>query len=144
MIVDQRYQNSVEKNLLRKELVDAPPVQHRFRRQHHPREAKTVGKAEPETRTVNDAAVAIEDVRFVLVRLAGVEGEEIFRDGDRWIACGRDRLQQIEGAAVFLVKDGARQVVAARRVAAEKETAAQHLARLVDRDVRPGYTPRCG
>ena len=54
------------------------------------------------------------------------------------IACGRDRLQQIERAAEFLVKDGARQVVAARRAAAEKEPAAQPLVRLVDRDVAPG------
>ena len=43
-------------------------------------------------------------------------------DGSR--AEGTD-FEKIEGAAEFLVKDGARQVVAARRVAAEKETAAQ-------------------
>ena len=125
--------------LLGKELLDAPPVQHRFGRQHDPREAEAVAQAEAETRTMYDAAVAIEDVRPVMVRLAGVEGEEFLRDGNRGIACGGDRLEQIERAAEFLVKDGARQVVAALRAAAEKEPAAQPLVRLVDRDVRPGH-----
>src|SRR5690348_12398923 len=88
---------------------------------------------------MHDAAVAIEDVRPVLVRLARVEGEEVLRRGDGGIACGGDRLEQIERAAEFLVEDRAGQVVAALRAAAEKEPAAQPLVRLVDRDVRPGH-----
>src|SRR4029077_18228260 len=127
------------KKLLGKELLNAPPIQHRFGRQHDPREAEAVAQAEAETRSMYDAAVALEDVRLVMVRLAGVEGEEFLRDGNRGIACGRDRLEQIERAAEFLVKYGARQVVAALRAAAEKEPAAQPLVRLVDRDVRPGH-----
>src|SRR5262245_20984154 len=87
---------------------------------------------------MHDAAVAIEDVRFVLVRLAGIEGEEVLGDGNGGIAGGGDQLEQVERAAEFLVEDGARQVVAALRTAAEKEPAAQQLVRLVDRDVDPG------
>src|SRR5262249_54004928 len=89
--------------------------------------------------TVHDAAVAIEDVRLVLVRLPRIEGEEILRDGNRGIACRGNRLEQIERAAEFLVKDGARQIVAALRAAAEKEPAAQLLVRLIDRDIRPRH-----
>src|SRR5438105_13733855 len=74
-----------------------------------------------------------------MVRLARIEGEEILRDGNRGIACGGDRLEQIERAAEFLVKHGARQVVAALRAAAEKESTAQPLVRLIDRDIRPGH-----
>ena len=53
------------------------------------------------------------------------EGEEFLSDGNRGLARGGDRLEQIERAAEFLVKDGAGQVVAALRTAAEKEPAAQ-------------------
>src|SRR5436853_5042363 len=74
-----------------------------------------------------------------MVRLARIEGEEILRDGNRGIACGWDRLEQIERAAEFLVEHGARQVVAALRAAAEKESTAQPLVRLIDRDIRPGH-----
>src|SRR6266545_3446761 len=84
---------------------------------------------------MHDAAIAIEDVRLVLVRLAGIEGEKVLRDRDRRVACGRDGLQQIERAAEFLVKDGARKVEAVRGAAVEKESAAHHIIRLVDRDV---------
>jgi hypothetical protein len=73
MIVDQSNQNSVEKNRGEK-LLDAPSVQHRFGRQHDPREAEAVTEAQPETRTMHDAAVAIEDVRPVVVWLARIEG----------------------------------------------------------------------
>src|SRR4029077_9128324 len=59
--------------------------------------------------------------------------------GNSGIAGGGDRLEQFERAAKFLVEDGARQVVAARRAAAEKEPTAQQLFRFVDRDVRPGH-----
>jgi hypothetical protein len=31
---------------------------------------------------MHDAAVAIEDVRLVLVRLARIEGEKVLRDGN--------------------------------------------------------------
>ena len=122
-----------------KELLDPPAVQERFGCQYDPREAKAVAQAEAETRPMNDAAVAIDDVRPVVVRLGCIEGEEVVRDRNRGIACGGDRLEQIERAAVFLVEDGARQVVAALRAAAEKEPAAQHLAGIVDCDVRPGH-----
>jgi hypothetical protein len=54
---------------------------------------------------MNDATVAIDDVRPVMVRLGCIEGEEVVRDGNRGIACGGDRLEQIERAAEFLVKD---------------------------------------
>src|SRR5262249_52278730 len=88
---------------------------------------------------MHGAAVAIEDMRPVLVRLARIEGEEFVRDGNRGIACGGDRLEQLEGAAKFLVEHGARQVVAALRAATEKEPTTHPLVRLVDRDVLAGY-----
>src|SRR5437763_16955700 len=74
-----------------------------------------------------------------MVRLAHIEGEEILGDGNRGIACGGDRLEQMERAAEFRVKHGARQVVAALRAAAEKESTAQPLVRLIGRDIRPGH-----
>src|SRR5215831_20440989 len=88
---------------------------------------------------MHGAAVAIEDVRPVLVRLARIEGKEFVCDGNRGIACRGDRLEQLEGAAKFLVEHGARQVVATLRAAAEKKPAAQLLVRLVDRDVLAGH-----
>jgi hypothetical protein len=36
-----------------------------------------------------------------------VEGEEFVRDGNGGIACGGDRLEQLKGAAKFLVEHGA-------------------------------------
>jgi hypothetical protein len=57
MIVDQTSQDSVEKNSLEKKLIDASPVEHRFGRQHNPREAEPVAKAEAETRTMHDVAI---------------------------------------------------------------------------------------
>ena len=87
----------------RKEFDDAPPVQHRFGRQQNPRKAEAVTQAQAETRAMHDAAVAIENVRPVTVRLASIEREEFLRDGNRWIACGGDPLEQFEGAAKFLV-----------------------------------------
>jgi hypothetical protein len=125
--------------LLGKELIDTPPAQHCFGRQHDPREAQPVAQAEAEPPTVHDAAVAIEDVSLVLVRLARIEGEEILRDGNRGIACRGNRLEQVERAAEFLVKDGAREVVAIPRAAAEIEPAAQLLVRLIDCDIRPRH-----
>src|SRR5262245_11988684 len=88
---------------------------------------------------MHDPAVAIEDVRLVMVGLARIEAEEFVRDGNRGIACGGDRLEQLEGAAKFLVEHGAGQVVATLRVAAEKEPTAHPLVRLVDRDVVAGH-----
>jgi hypothetical protein len=93
---------------LRKELLDAPPFQHRFRRQQNPREAEAVAQTQAETRAMHDAAIAIEDVRLVVVRLVPIEGEELVRDGNRGIACRGDRLEQLEGTAIFLVEYGAR------------------------------------
>src|SRR5579872_5082360 len=88
---------------------------------------------------MHDPAVAIENVRSVLIRLALIEGEEVVRDGNCGIARRGNRVEQIEGTAKFLVKDGPRQVVAARRIAIEEETTANEFVRLVDRDVRPGH-----
>src|SRR5690348_11446541 len=88
---------------------------------------------------MNDAAVAIEDVRLVMVRLACIEGEEFVRDGNSGIACGGNRLEQFECATEFLVEHRAGQVVTAVRAAAEKEPTAQQLVRLIDRDVLAGH-----
>src|SRR6185312_10392175 len=99
---------------------------------------ETVAETETEARTMHDAAVAIEDVRLVLIGIGLIEGEEVVGDRNLGIARGRNRLEQIERAAEFFVEDGAWQVVAARRVAPEKEPAAQPIVRLVDRDVGPG------
>jgi hypothetical protein len=96
-------------------------------------------EAQAETRTMHDAAVAIEDVRPVMVRLAGIEREEFLGDGNRGIACGGNRPEQFKRAAEFLVEYRARQVVASLRTAAEKEPAAQLLVRLIDSDVLAGY-----
>src|SRR6516225_4909907 len=84
---------------------------------------------------MRDVTVSIEDVRLVMVRLVRIEGEEFFGDGNRGIACGGDRLEQLEGAAIFLVEHRAREVVATLSAATEKETTANPLVRLVDRDV---------
>ena len=65
-----------------KELFDPPPIQLRFGRQHDPHEAEAVAQTKAETRTMYDAAVAIEDVRLVLVRLARIESEKVLRDGN--------------------------------------------------------------
>ena len=65
-----------------KEFFDPPPVQHRFGRQHDPREAEAVPQAKAVAPTVHDAAVAIEDMRLVLVWLARIEGEKLLRDGN--------------------------------------------------------------
>ena len=46
--------------------------------------------------------------------------------------------EQIQSAAEFLVEDRARQVVAAFRIASQKEPAAKLLVCLVNRDVRTG------
>jgi hypothetical protein len=88
---------------------------------------------------VNDVQVAIDDVRFVVVPVPVIEGEELILDGNVWIGCGGDRREQVESAAEFLVEDGTGQVVAALRIAIQKEPAAQLLIRLVDRDVVPGH-----
>ena len=61
------------------------------------------------------------------VRLARIEAEEFVRDENR----GIDRLEQLEGAAKFLV--------ATLRAAAEKEPTAHPLVRLVDSDVLAGH-----
>src|SRR6185437_4135006 len=124
---------------LGKELVDAPPVQQKFGRQHDPRQGQPVEQAQPETWTAHDVEVAIEDVRLVMVRLAIIEVEEILRDGNGRISFGWNRIEQIERAAELLVEDRARQVVAALRAPAEKEPAAQQRVRLVDRDVRTSH-----
>jgi hypothetical protein len=86
-----------------------------------------------------DAAIPIENVGPVMVPLARIKSEEVFRHGNGGVACRGDRLEQIERAAEFLVKDGAGQVVAALRAAAEKESTAQPLVGLVNRDIGPGH-----
>ena len=46
------------------ELLDALPVQHRFRGQRDAREGEAVGEAQAEMRAMDDAEVAIEDMRL--------------------------------------------------------------------------------
>jgi hypothetical protein len=141
MIVDHSSQNSVEKKCGAKKFLDPSPVQPRFRRQREPHEVEAVAQAEAVMRGVrHDAAVAIDDVRPVAKRVARIEGEEFFFDRNRRIARRRDRLQQVERAAEFVVEDGTRQVVAGLRIAAQKEPAAHPLIRLVDRDVLAGHS----
>jgi hypothetical protein len=82
MSVDQKEPEFGQEKLPGKELFDPPPVQHRFGRQHDAREAEAVAQAKAETRTMHDAAVVIEYVRPVLVRLARIEGEKVLRDGN--------------------------------------------------------------
>ena len=104
------------------------------------REVEEVAKRQAETRAMrHDLAIAIDDVRPVIERVALIEGEEFILDGDRRIACGGDRRKQVERAAEFLVEDGAGQVVAALRASVQKESAAQLFIRLVDRDVLTGH-----
>ena len=89
-------------------------------------------------RVMHDAEVAIDDVRFVVEGVVIVESEELIPDGFLGIGFGGDVREQVESAAELLVKDGAGQVVPARRVAAQKEPAAEALIRFVDRDVLAG------
>jgi hypothetical protein len=138
MIVDQSNQNSVEKKSAEK--LDAPSVQHRFGRQREPGEVKAVAQAQAEMRPVDDLAVAIDNVRPVMERIAFVEGEEFVFDGDRWIACGGDRREQVECTAKFRVKDGtAWQDVTGLRTATQRERATHLLVRLVDSNVLAGH-----
>ena len=81
---------------------------------------EAIAPAQPETRAMHDVAAAIDEARSVVERVAGVKGEEFFFDGNSGIACGRDGIKQVECAAEFAVKDGAGQVVAARRTAARR------------------------
>jgi hypothetical protein len=55
---------------------------------------------------VHDVAVAIDEARPVVERVARIEGEEFFFDGNGRIACGGDRIKQVECTAEFVVKDG--------------------------------------
>ena len=68
-----------------------------------------------------------------------VESEELILDGNLRVGQGRDRREQVESAAEFLVEDGAGQIVAARRAPLEEEAAAELAIRLVDRDVLAGH-----
>src|SRR5215831_2923111 len=124
----------------RKELLDAPSVQPRFGRQREPRQLEAVVPAQAEARAVHDVAVAVDEARPVVERVASTEGEEFFFDGNSWIACRRDRIKRVECAAELIVKDRTRQVVAALRTAAQKEPAPHPLIRLVDRDVLAGHS----
>jgi hypothetical protein len=69
---------------------------------------------------VDDAAVVMDEMRVVTIRLGGIEIEKLLRDGLGSIGRGGNRFEQIEGAPVFLVEDGARQIVAALCIALEK------------------------
>ena len=90
-------------------------------------------------RAMHDVEVAIDDVRFVVEGVVIVESEELIPDGCLGIGLGGDIREQVESAAEFLVKDGAGQVVAARRAAIQEEPAAEPLIRLVDRDILAGH-----
>ena len=78
---------------------------------------------------IDDMCLVVERVVLVL-KVRNSSATLIFR-----IALSGDRLQQIERAAEFLVKDGAGHVVSMLRVAIQKEAAAELVVRLIDRDV---------
>src|SRR6516164_3767138 len=90
-------------------------------------------------RSVHDLAHAVDDVRWVIERVLGVEGKELVLDRHRRIAGRGNVRQQGERAAELGVEHGAGEVVAALRVAAQEEAAAKPRFRLVDRDVRAGH-----
>ena len=79
--------------------------------------------------------VAIDDMCQVVERVFSIESEKFLGDIDLRIALSGDRLQQVQRAAEFLVKDGAGHVVSMLRVAIQKEAAAELVVRLIDRDV---------
>jgi hypothetical protein len=94
-------------------------------------------EAQAELPPMHDIAVAIEDMRPIVVRVPVIEREELVFDGNLGVGRGRDRREQVERGAEFLVEDGAGQVVAVRRISIDKEPAAELVIRLVDRDVLP-------
>ena len=93
MIVDQSNQNSVEKNRGEKNSWMRRPSSIASGVSDEPREVEAVAQAQAEMRAVHDVAVAIDDVRPVMERVALIEGEEFVFDGNSRIACGGDRLR---------------------------------------------------
>ena len=98
-------------------------------------------EAQAESPPMHDIAVAIEDMRPIVVRVPVIEREELVFDGNLGAGRGRDRREQVERAPEFLVEDGAGQVVSVRRISIDKELAAELVIRLVDRDVLPERAP---
>jgi hypothetical protein len=49
-------------------------------------EVEAVAEAQAETRAVHDVAVAIDEARPVMERVARIEGEEFILDGDSGIS----------------------------------------------------------
>src|SRR5262249_16828138 len=111
----------------RKELLDAPSIQHRLGSQHDPREGEAVPKIQTKPRATDDVKVGIDYVRPVVEGVLVIESEELIFDGNVWISCAGDRREQLESAAEFLVKDRAGQVVAALRTAIQEEPTAELL-----------------
>ena len=83
-------------------------------------------------------------MRLIDERTLFIESEELLTKGNVRVGLGGDRREQIQSAAEFFVEDGAGQVVAALRIAIQKESASQLLIRLVDRDVLAGRPWRSG
>ncbi len=79
---------------------------------------------------------AIDNVRLGDERVLLIESQELLRDIDIGVLLRADLSEQIHSAAKFLVEDGARKVVSALRIAIQKESAAELVLRLIDRDVR--------
>src|SRR6185437_13110278 len=96
---------------------------------------EAVAKRQPVARRMHAAEAAIDDMRLVDERVLLIEGEELLRDIDIGVILGGDLCEQVQSAAIFLVEDGAWQVVSVRRVTIQKKPAAQLVLGLVDRDV---------
>ena len=111
-----------QEELRRKKLFDTPSVQHGFGRECEPQKVEGVAKTQAEPRLMwHDLAVAIDNVRPILKRVARIEVEKFVLDRNMWVARGRDYVEEAEGAAEVRIKDGARDAVSRLRIAAQKE-----------------------
>jgi hypothetical protein len=137
--VDQSNQNSVAKNLGEKPVFNALTVQRRFAGERKLRETEAVAEAQPIPLVMDAAKVAIDDMSLVDERVFFIESEELLCDIDIGVGLSGDLSEQIQSAAELLIEDRSRQVVAAFRIASQKEPAAKLLIRLVNRNVRTGH-----
>lgn len=86
------------------------------------------------------AEVPIDNMDLVDKRVFFIESEELLCNIDIGVSLSGDLCEQIQSAAELPIEDRARQVVAAFRIASQKEPAAKLLVCLVNRNVRTGMS----
>src|ERR1700761_5414408 len=113
-----------------REISELPTLRYRF-------ESDT--KVQPIPLVMHAAEVPIDDMSLVDKRAFFIESEELLCNIDIGVSLSGDLSEQIQSAAELPIEDRARQVVAAFRIASQKEPAAKLLVCLANRNVRTGH-----